>query len=105
MLELIALICGVVLTIWQPIEARKVAGGWTRPRFRGTRDEFRVAYRRQLTLFLWLGVFIATANIGMGALLEDDPARRIARFVTAAVWLGVAASSFVSRRIVDGAPR
>jgi hypothetical protein len=105
MLELIALICGVALTIWQPIEARRVAGGWTRPRFRGTRAEFLVAYRRQLTMFLWLGVVIAVLNIGMGAVLEDEPARRIARFVTAAVWLGVAASAFVSRRIADAAPR
>jgi hypothetical protein len=105
MLELIALICGIVLTIWQPIEARRVAGGWTRPRFRGTRAEFLVAYRRQLTMFLWLGVVIAVLNIGMGVVLEDEPARRIARFVTAAVWLGVAASSFLSRRIAEAAPR
>jgi hypothetical protein len=105
MLELIALLAGVVLTVWQPIEARRVAGGWTRPRFRGTREEFLLAYRRQLTMFLWLGVVIAVLNIGMGVLLEDDPARRIARFVTAAVWLGVAASGFVSRRIADAAPR
>jgi hypothetical protein len=105
MLELIALICGVVLTVWQPIEARRVAGGWTRPRFRGTREEFLVAYRRQLTMFLWLGVVIALLNIGMSLVLEDEPARRIARFVTAAVWLGVAGSAFLSRRIAEAAPR
>ena len=64
-----------------------------------------MAYRRQLTMFLWLGVVIAVLNIGMGAVLEDEPARRITRFVTAAVWLGVAASAFVSRRIAEGAPR
>lgn len=105
MLELIALVCGVVLTAWQPIEARRVAGGWSRPRFRGTRAEFLVAYRRQLTLFLWLGVVVAALNIGMGLALEDDPGRRILRFVTTAVWLGVAASAFLSRRIAGAAPR
>lgn len=99
MLELIALLAGVVLAVWQPIEARRVAGGWTRPRFRGTREEFLPAYRRQLTIFLWIGVAIAVLNIGMGALIEDDPARRIARFVTAVVWCAVAASAVLSRRI------
>ncbi len=101
MLELIALLAGVVLIVWQPIEARRVAGGWTRPRFRGTREEFLPAYRRQLTMFLWLGVGIVVINIGLGTVIEEDPAR----LLTAAVWAGVAASAYLSRRIADTAPR
>jgi hypothetical protein len=103
MLELIALACGAVLIVWQPIEARRVAGGWTRPRFRGTRAEFLPAYRRQLTIFLWVGIVIGLGNLAMGALLEDDPARRIARLVTAAVWFGVAGSALLARRIAAAA--
>jgi hypothetical protein len=105
MLEPIALLCGVVLALWQPIEARRMAGGSSRPCFRGTRAEFLVAYRRQLAIFLWIGVVIAAANIAMGLALEDEPARRMTRFVTAAVWLGVAASAALSRRIAGAAPR
>jgi hypothetical protein len=105
MLELIALVCGAALIIWQPIEARKVAGGWVRARHKGTPEEFRANYRRQLTLFMWLGAGIGVANLGLGGLLEDEQVRRTMRFVTAAIWVGVALSAVFARRIVDAAPR
>jgi hypothetical protein len=105
MLELVALICGAALIVWQPIEARKVAGGWVRPRHKGTPEAFRANHRRQLTLFLWLGVAVGVLNLGIGGLLEEAPARRIVRVVTAAVWFGVAVSAVLARRILDAAPR
>jgi hypothetical protein len=105
MLELIALVCGLALIVWQPIEARKVAGGWVRKRHKGTPEEFRANYRRQLTLFMWLGVGIGVANLGIAGVMENDPTRQTVRLVTAAIWFGVAVSAVVARRILDAAPR
>jgi len=105
MLELMALVCGAALIIWQPIEARKVAGGWVRKRHRGTPEAFRANHRRQLTLFVWLGIAIGVVNLGIGGLMEEDRTRQIVRFVTAAIWVGVAVSAVFARRILDAAPR
>lgn len=101
MLELIALICAAVLIVWTPIEARKVAGGWVRKRHKGTPEQFRVQYRRQLTLFLWLGLVLGLANIGLGLLLEENATRSMVKLVIGVVWLGVAVSAFLGRRTVD----
>jgi hypothetical protein len=105
MLELIALVCGAALIVWQPIEARRVAGGWVRPRHKGSPEEFRANYRRQLTLFLWLGLGIGVVNLVLGGVLEEDPARRMVRFAAGGIWLGVAVSAVFARRIIEAAPR
>lgn len=48
MLEIIVLICAVIALIYTPIEAKKVHGGWVRPKFKGTPEEFRAKYIKQL---------------------------------------------------------
>lgn len=101
MIEIIAMVCAAVLVVWTPIESRKVARGWVRRRFKGTPEEFRVAYRRQLTILVWLGLGFGVFNLGFALALEDDPARRLVKLVAGALWLGVTASAFLGRRIVD----
>ena len=39
-----------------PIEMNKIQKGWVRKNFKGTPAEFRVAYRKQLTLLLVIGL-------------------------------------------------
>lgn len=101
MIELIAMACAAVMVVWTPIEARKVAGGWVRRRHKGTPEEFRTAYRRQLTLFLWLGVVVGLGNLALAFAFDDDPTRSTVKLVGGALWLGVGASAFYGRRIVD----
>lgn len=103
MLELIALICAAVLIVWTPIEARKVARGWVRKRHKGTPEQFRVAYRKQLTLFLWLGLGLGAANVGLALGVEEDSVRGTVKLVAGLLWIGVAVSAFAGRRIVDAA--
>jgi hypothetical protein len=105
MLELIALVCAAGLMIWTPIETRKVARGWVRPRHKGTPEQFRIQYRKQLSLFVWLGLAIGLFNIGFALMLEDDQARGLVKLVAGLVWLGAALSCFLSRRHLDAAPR
>ncbi|MBR0682474.1 hypothetical protein GXW74_18425 [Roseomonas eburnea] len=104
MLELIALIGAAILIVWMPIETRKVAGGWVRPKHKGTPEEFRRQYRRQLTMFFWIGLVLGLGNFGLAALPDQDDARRIVRAVVGALWLGVAISGALSRRRLDAAP-
>ena len=101
MIELIALICAAVLIVLTPIESRKVARGWVRKRHKGTPEEFRAAYRRQLTILFWLGLVFGLGNIALAMAFEDEAARSTVKLVAGLLWLGVAASAFFGRRIVD----
>ena len=103
MLELLALIGAAILIVWLPIETRKVAGGWVRPRHKGTAEEFRRQYRRQLTVFLWMGLGLGVANLGLAALPDQEDVRRVAKAVAGVLWLGAGASAGLSRRRLDGA--
>lgn len=105
MLELIAMIGAAIVIIWLPIEARKVAGGWVRPKHRGTPEEFRTRYRRQTTMFLWLGLALGVINIGLAALPDGTDVYRISKLVVGALWLGVCISAVLARRRLDAAAR
>lgn len=105
MLELLAMIGAAILIVWLPIEARKVAGGWVRPRHKGTPEAFRVQYRRQTTLFLWAGLVLGLGNLGLAALPDQSEAHRISKLAVGALWLGVSIAAGLSRRRLDAAAR
>ncbi|WP_198371379.1 hypothetical protein [Roseomonas rosulenta] len=105
MLELIALICAAVFIVWTPIEARRVAGGWVRARHKGTPEQFRIQYRKQLTLFIWVGIVLGLGNLGLTLLPGEDPARMAVKVVAGLLWLGAAGAAVYGRRVVDAAPR
>lgn len=98
MLEFIALVGAAVLIVWMPIETRKVAGGWVSPKHKGTAEAFRRQYRRQLTLYLWIGLMLGLGNAGLAALPDQAMAHAIAKAVVGALWLGVALCAALSRR-------
>ena len=105
MLELLAMIGAAILIVWLPIEARKVAGGWVRPRHKGTPEAFRAQYRRQTTLFLWAGLVLGLGNLGLAALPDQLEAHRISKLVVGALWLGVSIAAGLSHRRLDAAAR
>ncbi len=104
MLELLALIGAAILIVWMPIETRKVANGWVRPKHKGTPEEFRRQYRRQVTMFFWVGLVLGLGNLGLAALPDQEEVRRIAKLVVAALWLGAAVSAWFCRRQLPPAP-
>jgi hypothetical protein len=104
MLELIALICAAGMIVWVPVESHRVARGWVRRRHKGTPEEFRDLYRRQLTLFVWMGVVFGAINLVLG-LLEADGARVAVKLVTGVLWFGAGVAALYGRRVVDAAPR
>lgn len=103
MLELIAMVCGVVVCIMMPIEMAKIRKGWVHKKFAGDRPKFLAAYRKQLTMLKWLGLFFGVAGIALAA-LADHSAGAIAKLVGAAIWLAVSGFAFNSLRTLDQIP-
>lgn len=103
MLELIALIAALAMCVWTPIETRKVRNGWVRRNFQGTREEFVAKYRRQLTVFFWVGLVLGLGNIALSFVFtgEGDGARQTIKLVAGAIWLAAGVVSLVSRQQLD----
>ena len=93
MLELISIVCGLILIVYLPVEATKVSNGWTRPSFKGTPQEFRTAYLKQVTYFMWLGIGLGVANLAVAPLNPED-GQWVFLVVGAAIWFGDAAVAY-----------
>ena len=96
MLELIALVCGLVLCIYLPIEASKVRNGWVRKSFKGTPAEFRAAYVKQVNYFMWIGVGIGVVDLVL-APLNAEAGEWIFNVISGVLWLAVAGIAFYTR--------
>lgn len=99
MLEIIILICAVIALIYTPIEAKKVHGGWVRPKFKGTPEEFRAKYVKQLTSLSWVGFILGPLYILLGiALGFDSTAQLVVKVVIGALWIAVGAVNLMMRK-------
>jgi hypothetical protein len=101
MLELIALLAALALCIWTPIETRKVRNGWVRKNFKGTHAEFVARYRRQLTMFMWLGGVLGLGNLALALFTSGGDSYQIAKIIAGAIWLAASVVAFASRRSLD----
>jgi hypothetical protein len=95
MLELIAMIAGLVVCIMMPIEMGKIRKGWVSKKFTGNRPGFLAAYRKQLKMLMWLGLVLGVLGIGLAA-VEDRHGEMIAKLIGAAIWFAVSGMAFVS---------
>ncbi len=99
MLELIILVCGVIALIYTPIEAKKVHRGWVRAKFKGTPEEFRAKYVKQLTVLAWFGFILGPLYIVLGiALGFDSTAQLVVKAVIGALWIAVGAVNLAMRK-------
>lgn len=103
MLELIAIVAGLIVCIMMPIELSKIRKGWVHKKFAGDRPRFLVAYRKQVRTLMWLGLFFGVAGIGLAA-LADQRAETIVKLIGAAVWLAVSGFAFTSLRALEQIP-
>jgi len=103
MLELIAIIAGVVVCIMMPIELNKIRKGWVHKRFAGDRPKFLATYRKQVRTLMWLGLFFGVAGIGLAA-LADHRVEVIVKLIGAAVWLAVSGFACTSLRALEQIP-
>jgi hypothetical protein len=107
MLQLISLICCIVLLILTPGQMRKLRAGILPAKFKGDPATYHAAYRKQLTMLIWVGTVFGTVSIALGLFdLSDvtgDTSKYEAygQFVDAAVWIAVALSMAHHRRNLD----
>jgi hypothetical protein len=98
MLEIVILICAIAAAVYTPIEAKKVHDGWVRPKFKGTPEEFRARYVKQLKTFTWIGFVLGGLYAGLGVLIADNSNEMISKLVIGAVWIAVGAINLIMRR-------
>jgi hypothetical protein len=99
MLEIIILICAVIALIYTPIEAKKVHGGWVRKNFKGTPEEFRAKYAKQLKVLTWVGFVLGPLYILLGIVMGfDDTAQLIVKVVIGGLWIAVGAVNMTMRK-------
>jgi len=96
MLELIAIVAGLVLCFYLPYEVGKVRNGWVRKSFKGTAEAFRAAYQKQLKTFMVLGLVIGIVDIAL-APLDQEAGEWVFKLLSAAIWLSVAAVAYHAR--------
>jgi len=95
MLELIAMIAGLVACIMMPIEMGKIRKGWVSKKFAGNRPGFLAAYRKQLKMLMGLGLVLGMVGIGLAA-IEARQGEAIAKVIGAAIWFAVSAMAYYS---------
>jgi len=103
MLELIAIVGGVVLLFYLPHEANKVRNGWMRRRFKGPPAEFRAAYAKWLKSFGTIGIVLGCVGIVL-APLAPERGEWVFKLLGAAIWFGVAAVAFRQRARLEQQP-
>lgn len=87
MLEIIILICAIAACVYTPIEAKKVHNGWVNSRFKGTPEEFRAKYVKQLKTYTWIGFGLGILYAIIGALVADNSAELAVKLVISAIWV------------------
>jgi hypothetical protein len=107
MLELIAMIAGLVVCIMMPIELAKIRKGWVSKKFAGDRPKFLAAYRTQIRALMWVGLVVGVAGLGLAA-VEGQRGEVIVKLIGAVIWFAVSGIAFVSlgelAKIPDTAP-
>jgi hypothetical protein len=97
MLELIAMVAGLAVCVWLPIEMSKIRKGWVHKKFAGDRPKFLAHYRKQVRSIMLLGLVLGVAGIGLAA-IADQRAESIVKLIGAAIWFAVSGIAFTSLR-------
>ena len=96
MLELIAIVCGLVLCFYLPHEASKVRNGWVRKSFKGAPEDFPAVYAKGLKSFATIGIVLGCVGVVL-APLAPEGGEWVFKLLGAAIWFGVAGISFYLR--------
>ena len=97
MLELIAMVAGLAVCLWMPLEMSKIRKGWVHKKFAGDRPKFLAAYRKNIRSLMWLGLVLGVSWIGLAA-IADQGAASIIKLIGAAIWFAVSGIAFTSLR-------
>jgi hypothetical protein len=96
MLELIAIVGGLILIFYLPYEVNKVRNGWVRKRFKGAPADFTAAYAKSLKSFTTIGIVLGCVGVAL-APLAPERGEWIFKLLGATIWFGVAAVAYHQR--------
>ena len=103
MLEMIAMVAGLVVCVMMPIEVARIRKGWVHKKYAGDRPRFLAYYRKQIRVLMWLGLFFGVTGIGLAA-LEAQRGESIIKLIGAAIWFAVSGIAFTSLRTLAQIP-
>jgi len=96
MLELIAIVSGLVLLFYLPYEVNKVRNGWVRPRFKGAPEDFPAAYAKALKSFTMIGLILGCIGVVLAPLALES-GEWVFKLLSTTIWFGVAGVSAYQR--------
>jgi hypothetical protein len=99
MLELIAIIAALAICVLTPFEVRRIRSGWVHKKFAGDRPKYIAAYRKQLTILIYMGVVFGVLGI-VFALIATRPGDSTVKIIAAVIWFAVSCVCFISRRML-----
>ena len=98
MLEILIIVCALAALVWTPIEAKKVHDGWVRAKFKGTPEEFRAKYAKQMKMLTVVGFVLGGLYVVLAFVIAEDQANLAVKLFIGALWIGVATMNLVLRR-------
>ena len=98
MLEILIIVCALAALVWTPIEAKKVHDGWVRAKFKGTPEEFRAKYVKQMKMLTVVGFVLGGLYVVLAFVIAEDEANLAVKLFIGALWIGVATMNLVLRR-------
>ncbi len=104
MLQIVLFVCALVLIVWAPIECRKVRNGWKNARYKGTAEEYRRTYRKQINFVKWAALAAGVLNIGLAFIDEPDKAHFAVQLMLGGLWIVAGGVMFYCVHLLDTMP-
>lgn len=95
MLELISIVASLVVLILTPIQTSQIVAGKIPPKFTGKPQAYAAAFRKQISLLIWLGAVFAVLNLIL-IFISTEPGEWIVKLVAGLLWAGVSGVSYFS---------
>ncbi len=98
----IAIVGGIWVIFYTPIQTRRIIGGWVPANFTGNAADYPARYVKQATRFIWVCVGIGVVCAAMIP-TEDRPSDWLTDLSISVIWLIVAAMTYRARRQISAA--
>ncbi|HXL99003.1 MAG TPA: hypothetical protein VN932_03665 [Rhizomicrobium sp.] len=103
MIELIGMLACVIVCVLIPVQTAKFRAGSYPKNAKVTPAQMLAAFRKQLSLFIWLGLVFGVLNAGL-IFMEDEPGEWVVKLVACVLWFAASGIAFVSRRSLPDVP-
>jgi hypothetical protein len=96
MIELISILASLAVLFLTPFEVNRIRKGYVAKKFESDPEKYRTAFRKQVTMLIWVGLVLGLLQIGL-SFVEKSHGENVVKIVAGVIWLAVAGVCFVSR--------